>query len=339
MRPRRTAAGPWRLGALLWLAAPGAAAAQQSHVVVISGLSGTPEHAERFATWAETFLDAAETRWGVARANQAWLAEDLARNPGRVSGRSTREEIERVVSALAARARPDDVVLILLLGHGSSQGGEARLSLPGPDLAAADFDRLLDRLPSQRVALVNAASASGDFVAPLSAPNRTIITATRSAGEKNETIFAEYFVGAYAGDRADTDKDGQVSLLEAFIFARREVERFYQSENRLQTEHALLDDNGDGEGSRDPDPAAGDGANARRFLLAGARAAQHASGQCADARLAPLCEQRRRLEEEVAGHRTRRGSMDSTAYQTELERLLLELATVSQRIRAQEPTP
>jgi len=329
----------WRIALVAALVTAAPARGQQSHVVVISGLSGTPEHAERFEAWAQTFLEAAGTRWGVAPANQAWLAEDPARRPGRITGRSTREEIERTLAAVAARARPDDLVLILFLGHGSAQGGEARINLPGPDLTAGELSRLLAGLPTQRVALVNTASASGDFVPPLSGANRTIITATRSAGEKNETIFGQYFVQAFAGDDADTDKDGQVSLLEAFVFARREVERFYQSENRLQTEHALLDDNGDGEGSRDPDPSGGDGANARRFLLAGARADQRADGQCGNPAAAPLCEQRRLLEEEVAGHRTRRGSMDSTAYQAELERLLVELATVSLKIRALEPKP
>jgi hypothetical protein len=171
---------------------------------------------------------------------------------------------------------------VLLIGHGSAQGGEARFNLPGPDLTAADFGQLLARFSTQRVALVNAASASGDFVVALSAPNRTIITATRGASEKNETVFGGYFVKAFAGEVADTDKDGQVSLLEAFSYARREVERFYQSENRLQTEHALLDDNGDGEGSRDPDASATDGANARRFLLGLGRTDGRASGPCDD---------------------------------------------------------
>jgi hypothetical protein len=312
--------------------------AQQSHVIVISGLSGAPEYAQRFTRWAAQFADAAAERWGIPAANLTWLAEDTTAD-ARISARSTRTAIEQAIDAVASRARPGDPVLILLIGHGSAQGGEARINLPGPDMSAAEFDALLDRLPLQQVALVNAASASGDFVEPLSARNRAIVTATRSGGEKNETIFAEYFVHAFAGDGADVDKDGQVSLLEAFNYARREVERFYQAEQRLQTEHALLDDNGDGEGSREPDPAAGDGALARRFVLAGSAAAATETARADDPALAPLYAERRRLEDQVATLRTRKASMDSTAYETELERLLVDLAMTNQRIREQEGQP
>src|SRR5437764_1298218 len=98
----------------------------------------------------------------------------------------------------------------------------AWMLLPKP-AAEAQQSHLVDKFPSQRVALVNAASASGDFIAALSKKNRIIVTATRSGGEKNETVFGEYFAAAYAGDVADADKDGTVSLLEAFEYARREV--------------------------------------------------------------------------------------------------------------------
>src|SRR5581483_9637554 len=94
---------------------------------------------------------------------------------------------------LASKAAPDDIVMVVLIGHGSAQGTEARFNLPGPDLTATDYAHLLDKFPSQRVALVNAASASGDFIAALSKKNRIIVTATRSGGEKNETVFGEYF--------------------------------------------------------------------------------------------------------------------------------------------------
>jgi hypothetical protein len=313
-----------------------AAFPQQSHVIVITGLSGGPDYAQRFGRWAGEFVGAAEKRWSVPRSSIAYLSEDSTR--AGVTGRSSRAGIEAAVAAVAERARPDDIVLILILGHGTAQGGEARLNLPGPDMSATDFAKLLDRLSAQRVALINAASASGDFVAPLSGKNRTIVTATRSGGEKNETIFGEYFVHAFAGEGADADKDGQVSLLEAFNYARHEVARFYQSENRLQTEHALLDDNGDGEGSREPDPSTGDGATARRFVLARTQVAG-ADAESSDPALAPLFAQRRQLEEQVATLRGRKASMDSTAYETELEHLLVELATMNQQIRAKESRP
>src|SRR4029077_6004302 len=99
------------------------------------------------------------------------------------------------------------------------------------------------------LAVIDCASASGPFINALSAPGRVIVTATRSGNEVNVTQFGGYFARAIANPAADLDKDGQTSLLEAFLFASRQVEQFYQEAGRLATEHALLDDNGDGLGT------------------------------------------------------------------------------------------
>jgi hypothetical protein len=303
--------------------------AQQSHLVVISGISGGPEYAERFNEWAGKIITGAE-RLGVAPANIIWLSEEPAASAPYAVGASKKEEVSRVLGELAAKAAPDDIVLLVLIGHGSAQGSEARFNLPGPDLTATDYARLLDKFPSQRVAVVNAASASGDFIGPLSKKNRIIITATRSGGEKNETVFGEYFAAAYASDVADADKDGTVSLLEAFEYARREVQRFYETEHRIQTEHAMLDDNGDGQGSREPNPLTGDGALARRFVFLDRSAARVASG---DSTLAPLYADVRRLEGEIATLRAHKDSLKADAYDAKLEELLVQLAEKNQAIK------
>ena len=59
-------------------------------------------------------------------------------------------------------------------------------------------------------------SASGDMLPVVAAPNRVVITATKSSFERNESHFAEFFVDALTKDVADVDKDGRVSLLDAF---------------------------------------------------------------------------------------------------------------------------
>jgi hypothetical protein len=312
--------------------------AQQSHLVIISGISGGPEYAERFRGWVTQLIDAAEHRFSVPPANIVYLSEDPPKDVAYGVGPSTKEQIERTLGDLATKAAPDDVILVLLIGHGSAQGGEARFNIPGPDLTAKDYARLLDAFRSQRVALVNAASASGDFVAALSKKNRVIVTATRSGGEKNETVFGGYFVQAYAADGADSDKDGKVSLLEAFEYARREVARFYESEHRLQTEHALIDDNGDGQGSREPNLAAGDGSLARRFVLVGGSAGGRVAGGN-DSTLAPLYAEVRKLEEQVATLRAKKDSMPADAYDQQLEQLLVKLAEQNQAIREKEKKP
>ena len=302
--------------------------------MIISGLGGEPKYSDAFYQAGAAMSDAARTRFGVPDSSVVYLAENPTRDRARIRGPSTKANIEQTLAALAGRARPGDQLFVLVIGHGSAQGDEARVSLPGPDMTAADFARLLKRFAAQRVAFVNAASASGDFVRALSGANRAVVTATKSGMERNETVFARYFVQAFADNVADVDKDGRVSLLEAFTYARREVARAYEEGGRLLTEHAQLDDNGDGVGSADPDGRS-DGALARTLFLTGGPAVAAAN----DPRLAPLHAERRELESKIAALRARKASMDSTAYERELEKLLVALAQKNQAIRAEGAKP
>ncbi len=319
--------------ALSWLliAQP---AASQTHIVIVSGLGGDQVHQEKFHRWATTFIDAARERFAVPDANITYLAERETLDPERITARSTKENVERTLTELAAGLGPGEDVLILLIGHGSYQGDDSRLSLPGPDMSATDFAKALDQFTSQRVVLVNTASASGDFITELSAHGRTIITATKSPFERNETMFCQYFVQAFAEDVADVDKDGQVSILEAFNYTRLELRRAYESDDRLLTEHAQLDDNGDGEGSAEPGSGAADGSLARTFVLEGGDLTSAAA--TADPQLAALQSRQRELQQTIADLRARKDGMDPEVYERELEQLLLELARVSRTIRERE---
>lgn len=297
--------------------------APRTHVVVIAGAAGEPAYAASFQEAALAVVDAARTRFGVAAEDIAYLAEDPARAPGRVTARSTREEVARTLGRVAARATPGDQVWIVLIGHGSAQGEVSRFNLPGPDLTASDFARMLEPLARQRVAFVNASSASGDFVKALAGPGRAIVTATKSPTERNATRFAHHFATALATPGADVDKDGGVSLLEAFAFAKREVARAYETENRLLTEHAQLDDDGDGVGSADPTATAGDGRLAAALVL----------GVAGGGGGGVLSDRERALEQQVTALRARRATLDSAAYWTQMEAALVELARASRAAR------
>jgi hypothetical protein len=315
------------LGALTPLAlTPLALAAQapgaRTHVVVIAGAAGEPAYATAFHEAALAVADAARTRFGVAVDDVVYLGEDPARAPGRIAGRSTREVVASTLGRVASRAAPGDQVWIVLIGHGSAQGEVSRFNLPGPDLTAADFARLLAPLARQRVAFVNAASASGDFAKALAAPGRAIVTATKSPSERNATQFARHFAAALASPGADVDKNGGVSLLEAFAYAKREVARAYETENRLLTEHAQLEDDGDGVATADPAATTSDGRLAAGLVL-GVGAA------VGDVGTGPGAERRRALEQQVVALRARRATLDSAAYWQQMETMLVELARVS----------
>jgi hypothetical protein len=315
---------------VLALAAP--AAGQDVHVAVIVGLAGDPEHGALFGKWAATLVEAATGRFGIARERVIHLApeaptEGAAPVP---TGRSTREAIGQALDTLAKRVSKDDVVFVMLIGHGTFDGKIAKFNLPGPDMGPADFAARLKRIPS-KVVFVNAASSSGPFVTELSGPGRTIVTATRTGNERFATLFGGYFVDALVGDAADADKNRRVSMLEAFEYARREVARAYERAGIMLTEHALLDDSGDREGSMEPNATGEDGRVASVLSLGSATAGDPLP---ADPRLRALHEQRRDLERRVDTLKLLKGSMDAAQYASELERLLTALAKTTREIRS-----
>jgi hypothetical protein len=306
-----------------------ASLAAQTHVIVVTGASGEPQYARTFHAAASGLVDALVGKHGFSPDDITYLAETPARDTARIDGKSSKQELAQAIARVASRSRAGDRVLLVLIGHGSHAGSDSRFNLPGPDLTAAELGVMLEPLKALLVAVVNAASASGDFLPVLSAKNRVVITATKSSYERNETLFPRYFVAAFATPGADTDKDERVSLLEAFVYAKREVARAYESDTRLPTEHAMLDDDGDRRGSAEPDPRAGDGALARRFVV-GARTATSAA---TTAVASELTARKTELEAQVDSLRRRKESMPVDAYERQLERLLVDLARVSQAIR------
>jgi hypothetical protein len=298
-------------------------------VLIVTGSAGEPRHAQAFAAWASSVYDAVTTHFGVPASRVSYLSEQPNRDGARARGRSDKETIRRTFSDIAAKTGGGDQVLIMLIGHGSAEGGAPRFNIPGPDLTAVELAELLAGLKGRQVAIVHAASASGAFVQELSAAGRIVVTATRSAAEKNETIFGGHFAKALDPAVGDADKDGAVSLREAFEYASREVARTYEQQKRLPTEHALLDDNGDGVGSVDIKDGK-DGALAAAFTF---RTRATAS---ADPAMRALYDQKQELERRVAALRQRKSTMSAEVYEAELEKLLLELAAKTQSIRKAE---
>ncbi len=306
---------------------------QDPHILVVTGLGGGPEYSERFQGWGSALVTAASEKFGIPAGNIVYLGEDSAADP-RILDRSTRESVDRAFTNLASNTQPGDHIFVVLIGHGTFNDGESRFNLPGPDLTAEDFGLHLDLLAGRQVAFVNLASASGEFVKALSGEGRTIVTATKTGREGNETIFGGYFIDAFTGEAADLDKDGRVSVWEAFEFARTEVAREYETSNRIATEHAVLDDDGDGVGSTELAEAA-DGALARTMFLA-ADPTLAAARATDDLELRALFEQKADVERGLEELRAIRGQITQDRYDSELEELLVELALTNRAIQARE---
>ena len=317
MRARGWAA---RLAGIVLLTLAGRAAAQDTHLLIVAGLGGEPQYAESFRAWSSSLQAAAEKRMGIPRSRITYLTESPEKD-AQADGRATREGIEKAFAQAAARCRPGDTIAVVLFGHGSGAGEEARFNLPGPDASARDFAAWLVPFALQRVVFVNTASASGDFQKVLAGKNRIVLTATKSSQERNEAVFGRYFSEALSADAADVDKSGQVSILEAFEAAKAQVATEYQPERRLLTEHATLED---GEG----------GALARSTFLGGrASAIAERRAESADPALVALEQERRALEDRIEALKATKGSSPTERYETELEQLLLNLAMKNEEIR------
>ena len=303
-------------------------------LVIVAGVGGTPEHRERFSGWARDLCTAAlaTPAPGRVRVLVERLAEDgEPGDPCAPVARSTQEELAREVEAVRGSGAPGGGLLLVLIGHGSA-GGNPRFQLPGPDLSPERLGEMLSGFGSGPVTVAHLGSAAGAFVPALTGPGRVVLAATR-AHETNETRFPRHFIAALAGDEGDRNKDGRLSALEAFDFARRGVEREYEQEGLLPTEHALLDDNGDGIGSLEPEMAAGmDGvlAGRRALLVRSPEAVADASADTPEIRR--LVTERDALASRVDALREAREGMEEEAYLAELETLLLQIAELAERI-------
>jgi hypothetical protein len=297
--------------------------AQDTHVLVITGVSGDAEHAEKFHKWASAIVDAASKRGGVAAANITYLAEKPELDAARIRGRSTRENVQKAFADIGATARPNDELFVLLIGHGSFDGTQAAFNLPGPDLTAADYATLLSKLPALRVVFVNTASSSGGFLEALKGPGRAVVTATKTGGERNETRFAEYFAEGFAENAADGDRNGRVSVAEAFEYARTKVTKSYEQEGLILTEHAALED-GNG------------GKLAATLFLASDRSRAAAIANVADPALRTLLADQRALEDRIAALKLQKDGMPSAQYDKQMEELLTQLALKTRAVRDAE---
>jgi hypothetical protein len=297
------------------------AAAGERYAVLISGVSGEEKYAAQQQKWRAELAAFLTTSFKFPDANVVSLDERSD-----ASSRATAANVRRLFGDLRRRLTRDDMLMVVLIGHGTFDGVDAKFNLVGPDLSAAEWKSLVDGLPG-RVVLVNTTASSFPFLEELSSAGRVVITATDSAAQRFATIFPEYFTRALADRSSDLDKNGRVSVWEAFTAASAGVKRHYEQRGQLSTERPLLDDNGDREG-READTPGEDGAVAQTIYLD-----PDPGTNTADAALAELERQRLALEKQLEELKARRASMSEAQYQAELEKILVELSRIAQEIR------
>jgi hypothetical protein len=298
------------------------AAGEERWAFILSGASGGPKYAAQMAEWRAGLQSALVDRYGF-KADQVRLFVDETVKTGE-SGSAA--NVRKAFAEVRKQLGRDDLLVIVLLGHGTYDGDVAKFNLVGPDLTASDWATLLNGIPA-RLVVVNTTESSFPFLERLSGANRVVITATDSAAQKYATVFPDYFVKAMREASSDLDKNGRTSIFEVFAAASAAVKQHYEQRGQLTTERAVFDDNGDGVG-REAEAPGPDGAMARLLYLdAELPAAAN------DPQLAALLRRRRELEAEAEALKQKKGSMAAPAWEAEYEKLMLELARVSREIR------
>jgi hypothetical protein len=276
--------------------------------LVLSGLAGVPEYEENFESWSTDLEE-------ICR-------ESLGAKTYRLDGTELRKP--EIVKAFeeAHRRQGTSEAWVFLVGHGTYDGRDYRFNIKGPDLTGAELGELLDGFGDRPVYAVLATGSSGALLEPLSGPRRVIVSATKSATERQPPLFLSFFIEGARSAEADLNKDRRVSLKEIFEFSELGVQRWYEEKGRLQTEHPIL---------REPE-----GTRVAASMAYLSAPPEQAYRTLEARELAP---QRTRLEREIEDLKLRKTEMSSADYYAELERLLVGLAELNQKIRDLEGEP
>ena len=298
------------------------AAAEERWAFILSGASGGPKYAEDMREWRSGLQSALVDRYGFKGDKVRVFVDETVK-----TGESgSAENVRRAFAEVKKQLGREDLLVVILLGHGTYDGDVAKFNLVGPDLSAADWATLLNGIQS-RLVVVNTTEASFPFLERLSGANRVVITATDSAAQKYATVFPDYFVKAMREASSDLDKNGRTSIFEVFTSASAAVKQHFDQRGQLLTEHALIDDNGDGKGRQATDE--GPDGSLARLLYLDAEIAAAAN----DPELAALIKRRRELESEAEALKLKKGTMAAPMWEAEYEKLMIELAKVSREIR------
>jgi hypothetical protein len=281
----------------------------ETFYLTVAGLGGEADYEKRFAQYAQDL-------------QKATAGEALS------GPKATKAALKAALERIAAAAKPEDTFVLTLIGHGTYDGLVYKFNVPGEDVTAEELRLWLDRIPARQFVAV-LTSASGAALETLRRENRVVVTATRSGNEKNAVVISRYWVEALRDGAGDTDKNDIVTALEAFKFADQKTAKFFETANRIATEHALLEDTGKAAGVRTPGPDNGEGLLAARLALLKLGPAQAAYR---DPAKQELLKKKEALEEKIDQLKYEKAAMPVDEYKRQLQRLLLELAATQEAI-------
>lgn len=298
------------------------ASAQDRYALIVAGATGGREYAEPYSQWTTSLSKVLVERMKLDPRHVTVLSET-----DRSDEVANAVNVRRVLVAIRQAISREDLLFVVLVGHGTFDGVDAKFNLVGPDLESAEWSALLKPIHG-RIAVVNTTSGSFPFLERLAGPRRIVITAADSAAQRFDTVFPQYFVAAFSDEAADIDKNGRISIWEAFAAASAGVARHYRRRGQLLTERALLDDNGDGIGNEAGSPGE-DGSMASRTYLDEPRPGAAPTDEV----LLKLLQKKATLEADVEDLKIRKTFLPAGEYAKELERIMTDLARVTHDIR------
>jgi hypothetical protein len=163
----------------------------------------------------------------------------------------TAAALRDAVSKAASLAKSADRFIFYYRGQANVAGDTLRINLAGPDITHDELAAALSAITAGSVLIVLDCPGAGAAVKSLTGEGRIIVCGTRG-DQPYSTLFSENFVPALTDSEADLDKDSSISLLEAYRLAVTRIEQSYQAKGLLQTENALLEDDGDGVPTHQP---------------------------------------------------------------------------------------
>ncbi len=300
----------WFVGIILILAALPLHATV--YYVTVSGLGGEPDYEQRFTA-------------NAVELDKIFKAASSAHVYTLTGSQATKARLSETMAIIARQAKPEDDLIVTLIGHGSYDGVEYKFNLVGPDVSASELAGMCDRVQSRRQLIVNTTSASGGSVAALQRAGRGVIASTKSGTEKNATVFARYWVEALEDPTADVDKSDAISAIEALTYADKKTAAFYETQKRLATEHAVFEDTGRGEAVKVNAAQGRQGA-----LLASLTVVRIGTAQAAmsDPAKRELMMKKEELEQKIDVLKYQKAAMEPGEYKKQLTDALLQLAKV-----------
>jgi len=283
------------------------------YYVTVAGLGGEPDYEQRFTALANDL-------------DKLFKAAGSDVHVYTFSGSSaTKARLTETLNQIARDAKPEDEFTLILIGHGSYDGEDYKFNLPGPDISGEELAVLCNKIAAKRQLIVNTTSASGGSIGALQRAGRIVIAATKTGTEKNATVFSRYWVDALGDSAADVDKNEAITALEAFQYADHKTAAFYESQKRLATEHAVIEDTGKKEAVRTTSAENGEGLLAASFVILRLGAAQKAAN---DPAKRALLDKKEDLERKIDTLKIQKAAMTAEDYKRQLSGALVDLARV-----------